>query len=92
MLNAIGISGKSANKLHIYLLFNEFHSELASISPVISCNGDKLFTESTEQQILFQILIGQARLRFGFNKFHGQKCFFASERYFKTKYNSSKFS
>jgi len=55
MLNAIGISGKSANKLHIYLLFNEFRSELASISPVISCNGGKLFTESTEQQIIFQI-------------------------------------
>ena len=32
--------------------------------------------------------IGKARLRFAFNQFHGQKCFFACERYFKTKYNS----
>jgi len=32
MLNAIGKSGKSASELHIYLLFNEFRSELASIS------------------------------------------------------------
>jgi len=54
MLNSIGICDKSANKLHIYLL-NEFRSELASISPVISCNGGKLFTENTEQQIIFQI-------------------------------------
>ena len=92
MLNAIGISCKSANKLHIYLLYNEFRSELASISPVISRNGGKLFTDCTEQQIIFQILIGKARLRFAFNQFHGQKCFFACERYFKTKYNSSKFS
>jgi len=92
MLNAIGISGKLANKLHIYLLFNEFRSELASISPVISGNGGKLFSESTEQQIIFQIGIGKARLRFDFNQFHGQKCFFACERYFKTKYNSSKCS
>jgi len=91
MLNAIRISGKSANKLHIYLLFNEFRSELASISPVISCNGGKLFTESTGQEIIFQIWVGMARLRFAFDQFHGQKCFFASERYFKTKYNSSKF-
>ena len=75
MLNAIGISGKSANKLRIYLLFNEFLSELASISPVISCNGGKLFTESTEQQIIFQIWTGKARLRFAFNQFRGQKCF-----------------
>jgi len=35
MLNANGISGKAANKLHIYLLFNEFRSELASILPVV---------------------------------------------------------
>jgi len=55
MLNAIGIFGKSANKLHIYLLFNEFRSELALIPPVISCNGGKLFTESTELQIILQI-------------------------------------
>jgi len=55
MLNAIGISGKSANKLHIYLVFNEFRSELVSISTVISCFGGKLFSESTEQQIIFQI-------------------------------------
>jgi len=34
MLNANGISGKAANKFHIYLLFNEFRSELASISQV----------------------------------------------------------
>jgi len=54
MLNAIGISGKSPNKLHIYLLFNEFRSGLASISPVISCNGGKLFTKSNEQQIIFK--------------------------------------
>jgi len=88
MLNAIGISGKSANKLHIYFLFNEFRSELASISPVISGNGGKLFTKSNEQQIIFRIWIGKAGLRFAFNHFHGQKCFFACERYFKTKYNS----
>jgi len=31
MLNATGISGNSANKLHIYLLFNRFRSELAWI-------------------------------------------------------------
>jgi len=43
---------------------------------------------STEQQIIFQISIGKARHRFAFNQFHGQKCFFACERYFKTKYNS----
>jgi len=92
MSNAIGISGKAANKLLIYLFFNMFRSELASISPVISCNGGKFFTESTEQQIIFQIWIGKARLRFAFNQFHGQKCFFVYERYFKTKYNSSKFS
>ena len=55
MLNAIGMSGKSANKLHIYLLFDEFRSELTSISPVISCNGDKSLTESNEHQIIFQI-------------------------------------
>jgi len=55
MLNSMGISGKSANKLRIYLLFNEFRSELASISLVISCNGGKLFTASTEQQMIFQI-------------------------------------
>ena len=60
MLNAIGISGKSANKLHINLPFNEFRSELPSISPVISCNGGKLFTESNEHQIIFQICIGKA--------------------------------
>jgi len=34
MVDAIGVSGKAANKLHIYLLLNEFRSELASISPV----------------------------------------------------------
>jgi len=62
MLNAIGKSGKSASELHIYLLFNEFRSELASISPVISCHGGKLFTESTEQQLIFQI--GSARRDF----------------------------
>ena len=55
MWNAIGISGKSANKLHINFLFNEFRSELASISPVISCNGGKLFTESNEQQIILKV-------------------------------------
>ena len=55
MLNAIGISGKSANRLHINFLFNEFRSELASISPVISGNGGKLFTESNEQQIILKV-------------------------------------
>jgi len=33
MSNQNGISGKAANKLHIYLLFNEFRSKLALISP-----------------------------------------------------------
>ena len=55
MLSAVEISGKSANKLHVYLLFNDFRSELASISPGISYNGGKLFTESSELQIIFQI-------------------------------------
>jgi len=83
MLSAVEISGKSANKLHVYLLFNNFRSELASISPGISYNGGKLFTESSELQIIFQIWIGKARLRFAFNQFHGQKRFCASERSFK---------
>jgi len=55
MLNAIGISGKSANKLHINFLCNKIRSELASISPVISGNGGKLFTESNEQQIILKV-------------------------------------
>ena len=50
MLNANGISGKAANKLHIYLLFNERRSELASISPIFLMFGGKFFTEGTEQQ------------------------------------------
>jgi len=36
MLNVNGISGKAANKLDLYLLFNDT-SEFASISPVFQC-------------------------------------------------------
>ena len=33
-VKSIGISGRVANELHIYLRFNELRSELDSISPV----------------------------------------------------------
>jgi len=52
--------------------------------------GDKFFAESTEQQRILQIWIGKTRLSVPFNQFHRRKCFFACERYFKTKYNSER--
>ena len=65
------MSGKQANTLQIYLIFNETYETFHQFFNVWS---DICYWE---QHKILQFWIIQARPRFAFYQFHGRKCLFA---------------